>query len=61
MKRGHRNPGVAYQRGLDQLQAAEKKLRFAFAAWDRARRAVRNAERRLNAGHPDDVAVVRIR
>lgn len=48
MKRGHPNPGVAYQKGLDQLDAAERKLRRAFTAWTNARRAVANADRRLN-------------
>lgn len=49
MRRGHRNPGIAYSKGIDALTKAERKLRMAFRAWDRAQRAVANAERRLNA------------
>lgn len=48
MRRGHRNPGIAYQKALDALEVAERKLSRAFNAWNNARRALRLADKRLN-------------
>jgi exonuclease VII small subunit len=54
MRRAHRNPGVAYGKALEQLLMAERKLARAFNAWDRARRAVSRADKRLNKAEADD-------
>lgn len=54
MKRAHRNPGVAYGKALEQLLQAERKLSRAFNAWDRARRAVARADRRLNKAEAEE-------
>lgn len=48
MKRAHTNPGVAYQKALDDLDTAERKMRRAFKAWDRARQRLAREGKKLD-------------
>lgn len=49
MKRSRKNLGNQYADALEKAQAAERKFRRAFKAWERATADVRRLERKLDA------------